>query len=130
MSPRTLTGPHFITTTPNLIHCAHCQRPLLAATVDGLDTHIDPTPLTPAGELTALLTGRPTYDLRGELLARRTAVRIRGGNRDLPVVAEHTCRPTQPAHIDHAHLEATAALLQRLTGGQVAAADPNQPPPF
>lgn len=88
---RTLTGPHLITTTPSLTACHRCRLPLLAATVGGLDRHIDPQPLQQAGELAALLAGRTTYDLRGELLIRRTRWRIAGGRRDLPVLAEHYC---------------------------------------
>jgi hypothetical protein len=125
-----ITGPHFITTRPNLITCRTCTRPQLAATVGGIDRHIDPAPLTTAGELAALLTGRHTYNLAGPLsdhLIRRTVHHIRGADRTLPVVADHTCNPPDLAHIDHGHLEAAAALLRRLAG-QAADLLPDRPP--
>lgn len=128
-----ITGPHFITTRPALIPCAHCPAHLLAATVLGIDRHIDTVPLTPAGELAALLTGRATYNLAGlnrDHLVRRTVHHIRGGNRRLPVVADHNCRPTDPGHVDHVHLEAAVALVQHLLGGQLITTGGTDAPPY
>lgn len=128
-----ITGPHLITTKPSAITCRTCQRPILAATVGGLDRHVDPTPLTPPGELAALLEGRPTYDLSGPLadhLIRRNVHRIRAA-RIRPVVAEHTCRPPDRAHVDHTHLEAAVFLVQRLLGADVVTVDGSSDvPPF
>jgi len=129
-----ITGPHFITTRPTLTTCRTCHRPQLAATVGGIDRHIDPAPLTAAGELAALLHGQATYNLAGPLadhLIRRTVHHIRGGQRTgLPVVADHTCTPPQAAHLDLAQLQVCAALTRRLAGH----ADPNRAlpdrPPF
>jgi hypothetical protein len=129
-----LDGPHLITTRPGLIHCRTCRRPVLAATVGGLDRHIDPVPLTEPGELAALLAGRPTYDLAGSMadhLIRRTVHHIRAGARRLPVVALHDCAPPDPAHVDHTHLEKAAALVRRLLGGEeITTGDPDAPAPF
>lgn len=114
-----ITGPHFITTRPTLIDCQTCHRPQLAATVGGLDRHVDPAPLTAAGELAALLDGRATYHLAGPLtdhLIRRTVHHIRGGDRTRPVVADHVCAPPVAAHIDPAQLAVCAALVRRLAG--------------
>lgn len=129
MSTRTITGPHFITTEPSLITC-RCGQPILAATVGGLDKHIDPTPLTEAGELAALLTGRSTYDLAGarrDHLIRRDIHRIHAG-RQHPVLAEHRCGAgPAPGHVDHAHLQTATDLVRRLLGGQVITTDDNPP---
>jgi hypothetical protein len=122
VTTRTITGPHFITTAPSPIDCPSCRRPILAATVGGLDRHVDPTPLNPAGELAALLTGRATYDLAGarrDHLIRRNVHRI-GAATGLPVLADHTCTPPTPGHVDQARLEAAE--------GPVVAADDR--PPF
>jgi hypothetical protein len=131
---RVITGPHFITTSPTLITCRHCGRPILAATVEGLDRHVDPVPLTLAGELAALLAGRPTYDLAGAMrdhLIRRTVHHIRGGARQLPVVADHDCASPDPAHVDHSHLEVAAALVRHLLGGEiVTTGDADDRPPY
>lgn len=129
-NPRVITGPHFITTSPNAIACAHCRRPILAATVGGLDRHIDPAALTPAGELTALLARRTTYDLNGDHLIRRTVHRIAAG-RPHPVVADHTCTPTDPDHLDHTHLQAAIDLVRQLLGAHpVTTNGDTDAPPF
>lgn len=122
-NPRVITGPHFITTSPIAISCDGCGRPVLAATVGGIDRHVDPTPLNPAGELAALLGGRPTYDLTGagaDHLIRRTAIRITAGRARGPVLADHTCQPTPTAHIDHDQAPTVTRLAH--AGG------PDEPP--
>ena len=84
-------------------YCRHCRRPVMT----GLDhDHVaatatcDPTPLDALGELTALMNGRPTYELtwtreRGYVLDHRDQFRIRGRPagtwRDGDVLAEHKC---------------------------------------
>lgn len=131
-NPRVITGPHLITTAPALVPCRSCRRPQLVATVDGLDRHVDPAPLTSAGELAALLAGRATYNLAGlnrDHLIRRTVHHIRGGRRH-PVVADHTCQPPAAGHVDHTHLEVAVALVQHLAGGQVIANGGSDAPPF
>lgn len=133
-NPRVITGPHLITTAPNVITCRSCGRPLLAVTVGGLDRHVDPAPLTELGELAALMSGRVTYDLSGSLadhLIRRTVHRI-AVPRGLPVVAEHRC-DSQPdsTHVDHGHLDRAVGLVRRLLGGEVIdEGNPNAPAPF
>lgn len=125
---RTLTGPHFITTVPTLTVCAGCRRTLLTATVSGLDRRIDTDPLTETGELAALLAGRVTYHLRGHLLTRRRPEHIRGG-RNLPVLADHRCTPTDASHLERSRQPPVAALIATLAGWEQPT-DPDQPPPF
>lgn len=72
----TMTG-DFITRTLRPRHCRACAAPVLAAIDDlGLTTHIDPAPLTPEGELLALLAGRPTFATFGADLCHRWAGEI------------------------------------------------------
>lgn len=127
-----ITGPHFITTRPTLVDCRACGRPQLAVTVGGLDRHIDPAPLTAAGELAALLAGRATYNLAGPLsdhLIRRTVHHIHGRDRTVPVVADHGCTPPDSSHVDQRRLELCAALVRRLAGHDDAEQQlPNRPP--
>lgn len=118
---------HLITTAPSLTHCGSCHRLVLAATVTGLDRHIDVDPLTDHGELAALLAGRPSYNLVGELLIRRTPERIRLSE-PATVLAEHDCAPTPPEHVDRAHMTAAIWLVQHLLGAQVI--DDRVTPPF
>lgn len=128
MSNRQLSnGPHFITTAPSLTTCIHCSQTMLAATVGGLDRHVDTATLTEVGELQALLAGRPTYDLAGERLIRRTVERIRDGDR-AAVLAEHNCTPTPDEFIDGAHMTAAIWLVTNLLGAQPLPAD--DAPPF
>lgn len=127
MTRQVSTGEHFITTAPTATTCRHCFRPVLAATVGGLDVRVDTDPLTLAGELGAVLAGRPTFDLRGELLAYRTAVRIRSGEH-LPVLAAHDCSaPVPPDLVDQVHMETAVFLVRRLLGGTVVDTRTNPP---
>ena len=79
-----------------------CHMPTLAAIDDhGLDTWCDLAELTTTGELHALLTGRPTWDLHATrtLCARSTPRRIAywpAGTPDHPVFAEHRCHHPIP----------------------------------
>jgi hypothetical protein len=70
-----------------------CRARCLAGIDDsGFDTWCDPHPLTPDGELAALLEGRPTYDVSGRQLCIRRSRRIAyfpAAAR--PVLATHVC---------------------------------------
>lgn len=116
--PKTLQGPHFITTEPTVTRCAHCNQHLLAATVGGLDCHIDTTPVNPDGELAALLHGITTYELRGQLLIRRTVNHIRAGAAGC-VLTAHICHPVPANYVDSDQLKAAVALVQLLLGAVV-----------
>lgn len=131
VTQRVITGPHFITTTPALVTCRHCAQPTLTATVGGIDRHIDIAPLTPAGELAALLEHRATYNLIGarrDHLVQRTVHHIRAADQAAPVLADHNCRPTPPHQVDHTHLQGAAQLVRDLLGGQPVA--DNDTPPY
>lgn len=47
-----------LNTTPSATICAHCRAPIWSVIIDGLSTHLDPEPLTPATELAARLQHR------------------------------------------------------------------------
>ena len=75
-----------------------CGRYVLAALDDVLiePTYCDPVPITPAGELYALLSGRRTYSLIFDELLTRDSHRIAWADADAePVLAAHRC--TEPA---------------------------------
>lgn len=65
-----------LTDTTRARACPDCWAPTLAVIEYARITRVDPTPLTPAGELTALLTGRPTYTHVNGYLNRRYAFMI------------------------------------------------------
>lgn len=119
-------GPHFITTSPTVTTCHRCRRPVLAATVTGLDRHVDLATLTAEGELMALLERRATYELRGERLIRRTTLHIGNGERACPVLADHACKPVPEHLVDHVWDEVAVALARRLLGA--APVLPDNPP--
>lgn len=110
---------YLITTTPSLIQCYGCNRPVLAATVGGLDRHIDTACLTPAGELAALLQGRSTFELHNDVLIRRGPEKIRAGLPGRPVLAEHSCDPVPDHHIEHVWTAAAMATVIQAVGGVV-----------
>jgi len=131
--PRTVSnGPFLITTSPTLIRCARCNRPVLAATVGGLDRHVDPATLNQAGELAAILEGRATYFLATEdYLVRRTVEHIKGASVQRPVLADHACRSVDTRHVDEAWTAYGVALISHLLGGTVIpAGDDGGEPPF
>jgi hypothetical protein len=78
-------------------------RGLTVAGIDdnGLDTWCEPSPLSPDGELAALLVGRPTWDLyagHGLTYRRATAISHRpAGDASRPVLAQHVCGDPLPA---------------------------------
>lgn len=82
------------------------HRPCRGLTVAGIDdnglsTWCEPTPLSPDGEVAALLSGRSTWDLfAGHALTYRRASAIchrPAGSRRRPVLAEHMCSQPLPA---------------------------------
>lgn len=84
----------FLTRTAKPRRCTTCHAPTLAAINDlGLDTHTDPQPLTPLGELQAHITGRDTYAHDMGALDTRDAPFITflpaGGA--TPIYATHVC---------------------------------------
>lgn len=126
--PRELIGPHFITTSPSPTICKKCNAHLLAATIDGLDYRVDVVPLTAAGELEVLIRGGTTFELRNELLIRRTVHHIAAGMPEhTPVLAAHTCTPVAAEHVDHKHLEVATALVALLLGATPVVTDEEVP---
>lgn len=134
-------GPYLITTTPSLVTCRRvvnqrtgqmCNRLVLAATVTGIDRHVDPATLNDAGELAALMAGRATYHLATQdYLVRRTVEHIRGESVKRPVLADHICARVDPRHVDEAWTAYSVALITSLLGGSVIpAGDDGGPPPF
>lgn len=129
--PRTVSpGPFLITTSPSLITCRRCNRPVLAATVGGLDRHVDTATLNDVGELAALVEGRATYSLVAEdYLSRRSVHDIAAGPAKRPVLAEHSCTPTPDHHVNHAWTLVAQALLSSVLGVTVPTGA-NVTPPF
>ena len=130
MTRQTSSGPFSITTAPSLINCPRCNRPVMAATVRGLDEHLDTAMLNPLGELAALLEGRRTFDLRGDYIGLRNKEKIASGKRDSPVVARHACKDTPPEHMDPAWMEAAIMIVVQACGGVIVGSDvgPSEPP--
>jgi hypothetical protein len=83
---------HLITTPATGQACRHCHTPVLAGLAEGLHTRVDLTPLNPADEVAALLTGRWTYTLTRTGLIHRDATRIAGDTLTGPILADHKCR--------------------------------------
>lgn len=126
---RTLQGPYLVTTSPTCtMH--KCGRMVLAADVRGITRHLDPTALNDMGELAALIDGRKTYELHGELLVPRGHERIAAGRpADSPVLADHACKSVPEAHTDDAFMGKALSLVSRLLGAHEVP-DPNEPCPF
>jgi len=133
MSNRVVSsGPFLITTVPSLTICRRvvdhrngriCKRTVLAATVGGLDRHVDTATLNDVGELAALIDGRATYAVvAADYLSRRTVHDISAGAPKRPVLADHNCQEIPDHHIDHAWTLAAQALLQNALGATVPTA--------
>jgi hypothetical protein len=105
--PRWLQTPYRTgTRATRLILCPRCGAPILAgldADWCALTAHVDPTPITPAGEAVALLAGRRTYDLIGRgderTLSLRETEHIQAPRRH-PVVPAHACGQSLAAFIE------------------------------
>lgn len=130
--PRTLQGPYLITESPGLTKCYKCGQPVLAAVVGGLERKIDPAALNEIGELVVLLSGRKTFELRRDLLVRRTADKIRAGRSSgAPVMAEHACKPIPEKHVDHECMDTATALIIEAVGGVIVTSNKSSnDPPF
>ncbi len=118
-----------MTEAPGLILCKSCGRPILAVLVKGLDRHIDTAALTQEGELFALLTGRATFEIRGDVIYRRSPEKIATGERKQPVLAEHNCTPIPEAHIDVSWSQAAASIIMGAIGATLIS-DTTVTPPF
>lgn len=131
---RTITGPYLITTSPSLTVCRKCRHRVLAATVGGIDRHVDPVPLNALGEFRALVSGVVTYELRGDFLFRRTKAHISAGvgSPEASVLPAHTCYMIPDTMIDHSHMDRAIRLCQQLLGTEVIPGfnDDEQAPPF
>jgi hypothetical protein len=121
---------HLITTRPGLTLCNQCCRPVLAAVVGGLERHVDTAALTPDGELQALRHGLATFELRGEVLARRSVEHIRAGATGA-VLAEHSHFAIPDRFVDGSRMAAAIGLVARLLGATPVVAEANDAPaPF
>lgn len=129
MARQVSSGPHSITTAPSLTTCRSCNSPVLAATVRGLDEHVDTATLNDAGELAALLDGRRTFSLVAEdYLSLRTALDIAAGPPKRPVLAQHGCRVVPDTQIAHEWTLAAVALVYSALGVEAPSNLPAEPP--
>lgn len=101
---------HLITTKTAGDLCPRCQALTLTGYAEGLHARVDPTPITPRGELAVLLTGRATYTLSREGLIERDADRIAGRSLHGPVLPAHRCG--QPIPAEH-HAPPGVAVTQQ-----------------
>lgn len=122
-----VTRQHLITEPPTATTCTRCRQPVLAATVGGLDRHVDPTAVTQAGELAALLASLASFEVRGNLIVHRTVWMIRADAQG-PVLVEHTCRPIPDCYVDPVAMAAAVALVARLL--DATPVDTGDTPPF
>lgn len=122
---------HLITKPPGVTTCHRCGRSIFAATIGGLDRHIDRDALTPAGMLRATEAGIPLFLLRGHLLYTLAPEHFDSGQ-PLTVLPEHTCRPIPSYLVDSGgvHMEAAVALATQLLGATPVVAEVNHTPPF
>ena len=86
---------------PSIKQCKRCGAHTVAAlegagpsrkTTPGVEVRCDPRPLTPAGEMLAMLSGLSTFRHLGNCLLYRSTEGIRARSADRhPVLAEHRC---------------------------------------
>lgn len=101
---------------------------MLAATVSGLDVHVDLIALNDLGELTVLLSGRHSFQMRGEELFVRRPEHIRASRPGF-VLGAHGCAPVPEEHTDHTALARAEALVRSVLG-VAPDEDRDAPPPF
>jgi hypothetical protein len=118
---------HLITTKPGLTDCNRCHTPVLAATVGGLDRHIDPVTLNVGGMLAALSGGVALFLQRGTLIYTLDPEHV-GSGQPLTVLPEHVCgRDVPDRFIDPDHMSAAIALVQLLLGATPVPAEATPP---
>jgi hypothetical protein len=96
-------------TPPTLHACPRCRAVVLRCLCEGLDTETDTTPLTIAGQIAALETGRNLYQIeipryagrKGAYLIPRDENRIRSSKPHV-ALAEHKCGEPLKEHVDEA----------------------------
>ena len=95
-----------VTARPTTRHCRTCRQVVLVALADdgpqvaGVRVTLDPRPLTPYGELQALMAGRLTYHHTGGHIAWRDPVLIaRKPAHGMNVHATHKCH--SPLNAEH-----------------------------
>ena len=83
--------------------CGRCKAPTYVAATDGVPVHLHPAPLTPWGEVLALMDGATTYTLGRAYTIWRYPAYIKAHPADTQIVmAEHVCgrvyeyRPVKP----------------------------------
>ena len=95
---------HLITRRAALSQCVRCGNLTITGISGGLTTVVDTKPLSISDEISALITGKATFDLmitgQAIYLEWRDVTRIRAG-RTYPVVTQHPCaaassRPLPP----------------------------------
>ncbi len=93
--------------------CQHCDQVVLVGHSDRGLYRVDPIPLSPAGELRAVISGLRTYYVHGKGMLWRSPDHVRGDTRrDRPVVfADHWCGYVDADDVDSSHLECAAQLI-------------------
>lgn len=132
MTRKVSSGEYLITTTPSLINCASCKKPILAVTIGGLDRHLGTETLNSTGELVALIARRSSYEMHGDLIFKRNVETIRsGGQAGSPVLADHSCDYVVPDdQIDHSFTTAAMTNVIRAMGGVIVGGAVSYTPPF
>lgn len=121
---------HLITRPPGITTCGECRTTMLAATIGGLDRHVDPVALNTDGMLAAARAGIPLFLQRGSLLYTLAPEHIAAGE-PLVVMPAHTCgRPAPHRFIDADRMVAAVALVTLLLGGTPVPVEVNNTPPF
>lgn len=87
------------TAKPRLCHCGAWTLVGLDADTIATTARVDPTPLTAAGELTCILTARPTYDLTRVVGRLQLDPRDSHDMRGRPPAAPGARYDVVPAHV-------------------------------
>jgi hypothetical protein len=84
---------HLITTTAKPATCPGCRGPILRGIAEGRTVTVEPEPIEPTTETSALLTGAMTFTLASnDELIHRDADRIRRGHLRGTIHIKHLCR--------------------------------------